>query len=111
MKTNTVQSGTTTVKNSYSGEVRGIYESPLSFQVSGKVIKRNVDPGSIVHSGDVLLAIDTKDIEQTVNIASVQLDTGNSKLNLAEITLNRNRELLKAGAISQEAYDLCQKKL
>lgn len=108
VKTNTVQFATTTVKNLYSGEVRGIYESPLSFQVSGKVIRRNINPGSIVHSGDELLAIDTKDIEQTVNIASAQLDTANSKLKLAEITFNRNRELLKAGAISQEAYDLCQ---
>ena len=108
VKTNAVQFDTTTVKNTYSGEVQGIYESPLSFQVSGKVIKRNVDPGSIAHSGDVLLAIDTTDIEQTVNIALAQLDTANSKLKLAEITLNRNRELLKAGAISQEAYDLCQ---
>ena len=108
VKTNTVQFGTTTVKNKYSGEVRGIYESPLSFQVSGKVIKRNVDPGSIVHCGDVLLAIDTKDIEQTVDIALAQLDTANSKLKLAEITLNRYRDLLEAGAISQEAYDLCQ---
>ncbi|EGW36993.1 efflux RND transporter periplasmic adaptor subunit, partial [Desulfosporosinus sp. OT] len=108
VKTATIQVGAIAVKNTYSGDVQGLYDTPLSFQVTGKVIKRNVDSGSIVHSGDVLLALDTQDYEQTVNIASAQLDTANSKLKLAEITLNRNRELLKGGAIGQAAFDVCQ---
>lgn len=104
----TVQLGTKAVANTYSGEVRSVYDSPLSFQVSGKAITRNIDPGSIVHKGDVLLALDTQDIEQTVKITSAQLETANSKLKLAESTFKRNLELLKAGAISQEAFDMCQ---
>ncbi|SDF25592.1 hypothetical protein [Sporomusa acidovorans] len=35
---------------SYSGEVRGRYESQLAFQVGGKIIKRHVDLGSVVNA-------------------------------------------------------------
>lgn len=108
VKTYTIQMGTSTIKNTYSGAVRGFYESPLAFQVSGKVSKRYVDSGSVVHAGDVLLDIDSRDIEQAVAIASAQLDTANSKLKLAENTLKRNRELLKADVISQAEFDQTQ---
>lgn len=108
VKTETIQVGAAAATNTYSGDVQGEYDTPLSFLVSGKVISRNVDVGSVVHKGDVLLALDTQDYEQNANIASAQLDTANSKLKLAEITLNRNRELLKGGAISQEAVDVSQ---
>ena len=54
----------------YSGEVHGRVESQLAFQVSGKIVKRNVELGSRVSPGDVLLQIDPKDIQQTVNSRS-----------------------------------------
>ena len=89
----------------YSGEVRGRYESQLAFQVNGKIIKRNVDLGSTVNAGDVLLQIDAKDVTQTVNSYSAQVDSAESHLQLAESDLKRYRELLNAGAISQSQYD------
>jgi len=89
----------------YSGEVRGRYESQLAFQVNGKIIKRNVDLGSTVNAGDVLLQIDAKDVSQTVNSYSAQVDSAESQLQLAESNLKRYRELLNAGAISQSQYD------
>lgn len=51
----------------YSGEVRGRYESQLAFQVTGKIIKRKVELGSTVKAGDVLMQIDPRDLQQTVN--------------------------------------------
>jgi len=89
----------------YAGEVRGQYESQLAFQVNGKIMKRNVELGSIVNAGDVLMQIDGKDIQQTVNSSSAQVASAESQLRLAESNLNRYRQLLNQGAISQSQYD------
>lgn len=97
--TNTAQGYT------YSGEVRGRYESQLAFQVSGKIMKRNIELGSIVNAGDVLMQIDAKDIQQTVNNNSAQVYSAQSQLKLAESNLSRYQQLLDQGAISQAQYD------
>ena len=89
----------------YSGEVRGRYESQLAFQVNGKIVKRNVQLGSTVRTGDVLLQIDAKDVVQTVNNYSAQVYSAESKLQLAESDLKRYHELLEGGCISQSQYD------
>ena len=89
----------------YSGEVRGRHETQLAFQVGGKIIKRNVDLGSRVNAGDVLLEIDAKDIQQTVNITSAQVTSAQSQLSLAETNLERYRRLYEQGAVSQMQLD------
>lgn len=90
---------------SYSGEVRGRYETQLAFQVSGKIIKRNIELGSVVTGGDVLLEIDPKDITQTVNITSAQVASAQSQLSLAEVNLERYRKLYEQNAISRAQLD------
>lgn len=93
---------------SYSGEVRGRYESQLAFQVGGKIIKRNVDLGSTVNAGDALMEIDAKDIAQTVNANAAQVYSAQSQLKLAENNLNRYRQLYEQNAISQAQLDQYQ---
>lgn len=92
----------------YSGEVRGRYETQLAFQVSGKISKRNVELGSIVQPGDVLMEIDAKDIAQTVNISSAQVASAQSQLSLAESNLERYRKLYEQGAVSSMQLDQYQ---
>ena len=89
----------------YSGEVRGRYESQLAFQVTGKIIKRNVELGSVINAGDVLMQIDPKDIQQIVNSNSAQVYSAESQLRLAESNLNRYRQLYEQGAVGRMAYD------
>ena len=89
----------------YSGEVRGRYESQLAFQVNGKIAKRNVQLGSAVNAGDVLMQIDAKDVQQTVNSNSAQVYSAESQLKLAESNLNRYRHLHETGAVSRMTYD------
>lgn len=102
----TVASGTGAVNNfTYSGEVRGRYESQLAFQVNGKIVKRNVELGSVVNPGDALMQIDGKDIQQTVNSSSAQVYSASSQLRLAESNLQRYRQLYAQNAISQATLD------
>ncbi|WP_378952985.1 efflux RND transporter periplasmic adaptor subunit [Pelosinus sp. sgz500959] len=92
----------------YSGEVRGRYETQLAFQVGGKVIKRNVELGSTVQPGDILMEIDGKDITQTVNMSAAQVASAQSQLKLAETNLERYRTLCEQGAISRAQLDQYQ---
>ncbi|SCM83336.1 Efflux transporter, RND family, MFP subunit [uncultured Sporomusa sp.] len=105
VRTAVVSNSGVSQRYTYSGEVRGRYESQLAFQVNGKIITRNVQLGSTVQAGDVLLQIDAKDVVQTVNNYSAQVDSAESQLQLAASNLNRYRELLEGGAISQSQYD------
>ncbi|MEN6565322.1 MAG: efflux RND transporter periplasmic adaptor subunit [Veillonellales bacterium] len=89
----------------YAGEVRGRFESQLSFQVAGKIIKRNVQLGSVVNAGDVLFQIDPKDLTQAVNSSSAQVYSAESQLKLAESNLQRYRQLFAKNAISRAELD------
>lgn len=105
VRTQVIQTADTGQRYTYSGEVHGRYESQLAFQVTGKIIKRNVQLGSLVNVGDVLMEMDSKDIQQTVNSNSAQVYAAQSQLRLAESNVNRYRQLLESGAISQAQYD------
>jgi multidrug efflux system membrane fusion protein len=105
VRTQLIQAATAGQGYTYAGEVRGRYESQLAFQVTGKIIKRNVQLGSIVNADDVLMQMDAKDIQQTVSSNSAQVYSAQSQLKLAESNLNRYRQLLDIGAISHAQYD------
>ena len=92
-------------KYTYSGEVRGRYESKLAFQVSGKIVKRNIQLGSQVHAGDILMQIDPKDLQQNVNNTSAQVSSAESQMRLAESNLNRYQQLYADKVISRAQLD------
>jgi multidrug efflux system membrane fusion protein len=89
----------------YSGVVRGRYESQLAFQVGGKIIGRTVNLGSIVKAGDVLLQIDPVDIERGTESADAQVSAAESQFRLAKDNFERYGRLYQKGLISQVDYD------
>ena len=103
-----VQAGEDDKRYVYSGEVRGRYESPLSFRVGGKIIQRNVQAGSVVRPGDVLMQLDPKDLQQTVNSTSAQVASAESQLKLAETNLSRYQQLYEQNAVSRATLDQYQ---
>lgn len=108
VRTTTVGIANASQEYTYSGEVRGRYESQLAFQTGGKIIKRHVDLGSVVQAGDALMEIDPKDINQTVNANAAQVYSAQSQLKLAENNLNRYRQLYEQNAISRAQLDQYQ---
>ncbi len=92
----------------YSGEVRGRYETRLGFQVGGKILKRNIELGSMVKQGDTLMTIDKKDLEQGLKNGEAMVFAARSQFKLAETSFNRYSELLKKGAICQADFDRAQ---
>lgn len=107
----TIKSAAGATNDTYSGEVRGRYESQLGFPVNtaipynGNIIKRNVDVGSVVKPGDVLLQMDSQHLQQTANTYSAQVTSAESQLKLMEKNLTRYRQLYAQGAISRATLD------
>lgn len=92
----------------YSGEVRGKFESQLAFQINGKIIKRNIELGTNVKPGDVLMEISARDVQQTVNMNSAQVDSAQAQLTLAQSNLNRYQKLYDGNAISRSQLEQYQ---
>jgi len=89
----------------YSGEVHGRYESQLAFRVNGKILTRNVDAGSIVNPGDILMQMDSSDSQLSVQVGEAAIISAESKMKLAKDNLGRSQSLYEGGALSKAGYD------
>lgn len=108
VKTQTIDYGASSSEDNYAGVVKGRYETNLAFQVSGKILSRNVNLGDKVSAGDVLMVIDDKDIKQSVNAYDAQVESAKSQLNLAQANLTRYQQLYAANAVSAQSLDQYQ---
>lgn len=108
VKTLVAEPGNVSSHNIYAGTVRGRYESSLSFQVGGRVLSRNVQAGSVVHAGDVLMTLDPRDVLQQSSQGDAQVTSAAAQLELATSNLARYQELYEAGAISAATLEQYQ---
>lgn len=105
VKTETVGAQTGAAAFEYTGTVKGRYESKLAFQVGGRITARNVQLGSIVHAGDVLMTVNPQDVEQGVTKAQAAVTAAASQLSLAETNLARYQALYAQDAVSAAVLD------
>ena len=92
----------------YAGRVCGRYETNMSFQVGGQIIRRNVEVGSRVAAGDLLMTVDPKDILQQSNQSDAKVSSALAQLKLAESNLSRYSQLYKDEAIPASTLDQYQ---
>ncbi|MBO4779626.1 MAG: efflux RND transporter periplasmic adaptor subunit [Selenomonadaceae bacterium] len=92
-------------EENYSGVVKGRYETNLSFQVSGKIISRDVQTGSFVRAGQVLMTLDPKDIVEQSHSAEAQVASARAQLQLAKTEFDRYSELFKEDAVAAVVLD------
>ncbi len=93
------------VKNTFSGTVHGYFESPLAFQVGGRIMQRYVTSGERVTAGQPLFKVDSKDAEEQAAAARSSLAAAEASYKLAASTLARYDQLHTANAISDLAMD------
>ena len=93
------------VKNSFSGTVHGYFESPLAFQVGGRIMQRYVNAGERVSAGQALFKVDSKDAEEQAAAAQSSLNAAEASYKLAQSTLARYEKLHSVNAISDLAID------
>ena len=92
-------------KRTFSGTVHGYYESPLAFQVGGRIVERYVASGDRVSAGQALFKVDSKDAEEQAAAAESVVISAQAQFDLAGSTLRRYQSLHDIHAISDLAMD------
>ncbi len=78
---------------SLSGIVKARYESPLAFQVGGRILSREVDAGANVEVGEVVFTIDPRDLDEELRVTKAQVTSAKSSLTTAASELKRYQSL------------------
>lgn len=108
VKTTQVGAKSGDTEGTYSGTVKGRYQSNLAFQTGGRITARNVQLGSAVHQGDVLMTVNPQDVTQAVNQAQAQASAAQAQLELAQANLARFQALYSQDAVSAATLDQYQ---
>jgi len=86
---------------SVTGRLQPAHKASLKFEVSGRLARRNTEPGRLVNAGDILLELDKADYES----AAVQ---ARAKYDMEVASVKRDQRLLK---IAGNDYALQQKEV
>ena len=88
-----------------SGTVRARVESPLAFQVGGRISRRGVDAGQAVSAGQVLFELDRRDLEQSLAATEADLAGAEAGLATAEAERARYRQMREQGFTSAQEVE------
>lgn len=89
----------------FPGEIRARHESALSFRISGKLLRRDVEAGQSVKAGQVLAVLDSSDAVLQVRSAQAQLAAARAEANRAGEDLERFHTLAEQQLISASMLD------
>ena len=89
-----------------SGVVQAAETSQLSFEVAGVVENVNVNLGDTIARGDKLARIESKVFELAVKQRQGQLSEIQARIKDAQKDVNRKKQLVETGAVSQAEYDV-----
>lgn len=87
------------------GTMQAYVESPIYARTNGYLKKWYRDIGSRVQKGELLVDIDTPEIDQQLSQARADLNTSKANAHLSEITATRYAELLKTDGVSKQEVD------
>lgn len=88
-----------------SGTVRARFETPVAFQINGRIAIRAVDAGQRVKPEQVLFELDARDLDQSLKAAEAEQAAAQASLNTALSDVRRNRELLNENFISKQGFE------
>ncbi|QSX79493.1 efflux RND transporter periplasmic adaptor subunit [Agrilutibacter solisilvae] len=89
----------------YAGEIRAREESPLSFRVGGKLLRREVDVGAHVRQGDLLAVLDAGDLSAQARAVQAQLAAAQAELARASGDQARYAKLAAQQLVSRSVLD------
>jgi RND family efflux transporter MFP subunit len=88
-----------------TGTVRARHESPLAFQVGGRIAARRVEAGQRIEAGRLLFELDPADLQQALHAAEAEVAAAQTALAIAQADAERNRQLLQRNFISRQALE------
>jgi len=101
----TVEPVQVNIWKNFSGHVVAVDRSDIRPQVSGRITDILFEDGQYVKKGDVLLVIDPRPYQATLEQAEAELASARTQANLAEKEYLRAKSLIGTDAISQSLYD------
>jgi RND family efflux transporter MFP subunit len=87
------------------GTMQAFVESPIYARTNGYLKKWYHDIGSRVRQGELLVEIDTPEVDQQLSQARADLNTSQANANLSKITAARFQELIKTDGVSKQEVD------
>jgi HlyD family secretion protein len=88
-----------------TGAVEPINVVEVKSKASGLITKMPVETGTLVKPGDLLVQIDTRDVQNQYNQAEADLKASQAKLQVSEQQKKRSDELYKARVITSQEYE------
>ena len=88
-----------------TGAVEPINVVEVKSKASGLITKMPVETGTLVKPGDLLVQIDTRDVQNQYNQAEADLKAAQAKLQVSEQQKKRSDELFKARVITSQEYE------
>jgi HlyD family secretion protein len=98
VKTATVQYGMLRKTVSATGSLSAVDNVDISSKITGRIVQVNVKENDHVTAGQLLVKLDETSLKQTELQKKAQMED-------AKLTLDRDANLRKQGAISQQTYD------
>lgn len=108
LKTITVGEITAGQLRKFSGIVRAVDRTALSFEVSGNVLIVNVDIGADVEKGQVLAELDQEPYQLEVEKAEAELATAQAKLKKQTEEYERQKSLFEKGAATKRQLEAAE---
>ncbi|MDB4877170.1 MAG: hypothetical protein JWM41_3616 [Gemmatimonadetes bacterium] len=88
-----------------NGVIEPIAIIEVKSKASGVITKMTVETGTHVSPGDLIVQIDTRDVQNRFDQAKAQLDAAQARLTVAESDKKRNEEMFKARVITPQEFD------
>ena len=100
-----IQSSPLTLTSELPGRVTSMVDAQIRPQVTGIIKKRLFEEGSMVKAGQLLYKIDPVTYRAAVDSAQATLSRANASLSMSKLKADRNEELVKIRAVSQQESD------
>jgi HlyD family secretion protein len=88
-----------------NGVIEPLVIVDVKSKAGGVITQMPVETGTRVNPGDLIVQIDTRDVQNRYNQAAAALAAAQQKLTLAESDKKRNDELFKARVITAQEHD------
>lgn len=106
-----LKSQSSNVERGYTGSVVADQAALLSARLTAKVAEVLVDVGDVVRQGDVLMRLESRDLDARVRQTEEGLSSAQARLNAARKEYNRVKELVGRKLLPQAEFDRVESEL
>ncbi len=88
-----------------TGKIEPINIVEIKSRASGQIIQMPVETGTIVRPGNLIVQLDTRDVQNQFDQAKADLDAAKARFDVAEASRKRSDDLFKAKVITSQELE------